>query len=74
MYIGESRPQITLEEGAHCDEIRHNGSRTSVSFTKDKLSIGCTDISVEAAKWIMERYNEALPKEEKRTVIIQSVK
>lgn len=61
MGLNIDRPRITLSE----DRILHNGKLTRVVFTKDTISIGCTDISVDAAKFILRKYLECFPDQDK---------
>lgn len=42
------------------------------SITKDLISIGCTDITPEAAKFILDKYNEFFPPVRSDRIIIQS--
>lgn len=51
--------------------ITHNLNKTVVIFTKDLISVGCTDITPEAAKYIWEKYCESFPVKSKE-VILQS--
>jgi len=48
------RPTITYENG----EFRHNGVRCRIVFRRDVISIGCTDITVECAKKLLQAYEQ----------------
>ena len=58
-----SRPKITHEGG----EFRHDGIRCRVVFRSDMISIGCTDITPDAARRLLAAYESRFD-----TVILQS--
>ena len=59
-----TRPKITLVNG----QIQHNGKPCMVVLGRDWLSIGCSDITPEAAKHVLRAWEERF----ERTVVLQS--
>jgi hypothetical protein len=70
MTTGNNRPLITLTEINGLCEILHNGTRCKVSFQKYLIKVGCTDISVEAAEFLLKKQQE-LFKEQPLEIVYQ---
>ena len=60
-----TRPKITLVNG----KILHNGVACRVAMSRSKISVGCTDISPEAAEFIMAAYRSRFPADDE--IVIQ---
>ncbi len=50
--LSGSRPSITYKDGA----FLHNGHQCRVVLRPDRISIGCSDVSIEAAKRLLALY------------------
>ena len=46
------RPEITFQDGKVC----RNGTPTRVVLAPDNITVGCTDITPEAAKYILKQW------------------
>lgn len=58
-------PTITLLNG----KILHNGKACEVSMRRDRIQVACSSITVEAAKFIMEKWHQEFDTPEKSVVI-----
>lgn len=54
--IANIRPMIFLNHDKSFNHSHHG--RIPIVLTKDKMCIGCTDITVEAAKLLLQKWNE----------------
>lgn len=54
----DKRPQITT---GYNNIILHDGKDCRVVMTRKTISVGCTDISIEAARELMRIYDEKFP-------------
>lgn len=63
MSPNPGRPQITraMQEGK--PTVLHNGIPTRVVFRANQISIGCTDITPEAARFLLQEYDKHFPAE-----------
>lgn len=68
-YVATSRPRITLYEFEGSKNINHNGSSCKVIIRKDLISIGCSDITPEAAKYIWETWQKEF-KDPNREIVL----
>lgn len=59
-YTETKRPMISLIDG----KIKHNGNPTDVILRQDSISIGCTDITPNAAMFIIEKWKSNFSKVE----------
>lgn len=59
------RPNISLHHGKIC----HDGDPCRVVLKKDKISVGCTDITPEALRWVLSAYEKAFS--ESPVVVLQ---
>jgi hypothetical protein len=60
------RPLIELKAGL----ITHNGKPCKVVLTPSLISVGCSDVSPEALRGLIEHYDRHFP-DHKQVVVIQ---
>lgn len=48
------RPRIALYD----DKILHDGKIVKVVLRKDLITVGCTDVTPEALRFLLEKYDE----------------
>ena len=66
----QQRPIISVQNTkASGLTVMHNSIPTRVVFTRELISIGCTDITVDAAKYIIDKYKEAFPELTKEVIL-----
>ena len=53
-----TRPHIDLVDG----KIVRDGKPVMVSFRRDRIRVGCSDISPEAASFLLGKYSEFFPR------------
>lgn len=65
-YIPEHRPCISLS----CEnKILHDCKPCRVVLRKHKISVGCSDITPQALKFLLDEYNKSFKPEEREVVI-----
>lgn len=62
------RPLISFDEEEK--RVYHNSQPCKVVLRKDKISVGCSDITPEAAKFIYERWFKEFGVQAEREVVI----
>ena len=60
-----NRPLISLDM---LGNIVHNGTKCEVVFYQDKMAVGCTDITINAAKQLLEAWEREFGKQPIRVV------
>lgn len=52
-----NRPLITLDSG----KVKHNGVSCRVVLRKGMISVGCSDVTPEAARFLLDEYEKSFP-------------
>jgi hypothetical protein len=61
-----NRPRITLKNGIVC----HDSEPCRVALRAELISVGCSDVTPEVLRHLLERYDELFPKI-KNIVVLQ---
>lgn len=59
------RPKITFAHG----KLLHNNLNCRVVLRKDLVSIGCSDITPEAIRYLLDEYERAFPETAEEVVL-----
>lgn len=59
------RPLITTKS----DKIFHDGDLCRVVMRREKICVGCTDITPQALEWLLKKYQELFPKQDTAVIV-----